>query len=207
MARRATMLLLIAALAMAAQERVRLSHSRELRLSYTGKPEAQRMLASNTAQPAALATADFDEDGVPDLACGYRIPNGGLVTVQRGNVDAIYPNAPEAQRRKASGEFADEPFLSPGRIFEMPEPPDFLVAGDLDADGHWDLVAGALGSAKLYFLRGDGHGNFAAPEAILLPGAMTAMTGGEVNRPDGLTDLVVAVRAASGPRLLVFQGS
>src|SRR5260370_5999375 len=164
------------------------------------------MLAGNTAQPAALAAADFDEDGVPDLACGYRIRNGGLVTVQRGNVDAIYPNAPEAQRRKGSGEFTDEPFLSPARIFELPEPPHFLFAGDFDADGHWDLVAGALGSAKLYFLRGDGHGGFAPPEAISLPGAITAMTGGEVNRPDGLTDVVVAVRAESGPRLLGFQG-
>src|SRR5260370_38008607 len=59
---------------------VRLSTSRELKLTYTGVPEAQRMLESNTAQPVALAAADFDEDGVPDLACGYRTPNGGLGT-------------------------------------------------------------------------------------------------------------------------------
>src|SRR5712691_5342147 len=79
---------------------VRLSARRELRLSYAGPLEAQRMLINNAAQPASLASADFDEDGVPDLASGYRTPRGGLVTMHRGNVDAIYPNAPEAQRRK-----------------------------------------------------------------------------------------------------------
>ena len=44
-------------------------------------------------QGLALATADFDEDGVPDLVAGFGDSAGaGGVNIQRGNVDAIYPN-------------------------------------------------------------------------------------------------------------------
>src|SRR5688572_9651645 len=35
----------------------------------------------------ALASADFDEDGTPDLAAGYDVAGRGAVTVQTGNVD------------------------------------------------------------------------------------------------------------------------
>lgn len=128
------------------------------------------------------------------------------MTVYRGNIDAIYPNSPEAQLRKSTGQSTDAPFLSPARIFELPESPDFLSAGDFDADGHWDLAAGALGSTRLYLLRGDGHGGFAAPESVSLAGAITAMIGGEAGRPDGLIDLVLALRSAHGAQLAIFQG-
>jgi hypothetical protein len=33
---------------------------------------------------------------VPDLIGGYAVPSGGIITLHRGNVDSIYPNAPEA---------------------------------------------------------------------------------------------------------------
>ena len=36
-------------------------------------------------------------------------------------------------------------------------------------------------------------------------GALTALAAGDVNRPDGLTDLVAAVETDSGPALLVFE--
>jgi hypothetical protein len=87
-------------------------------------------------------------------------------------------------------------FLPDARVFTLPTAPDFLGAGDFDADGHWDIVAATLGSNTLYLLRGDGHGGFSAPEPIALPGALTAFTTGEINRVDGLTDIAVGV---SGP--------
>lgn len=98
-------------------------------------------------------------------------------------------------------------FLPDARVFTLPEVPDFLRAGDFDADGHWDLVAAHAGSNSLYLLRGDGHGGFAAPERIALPGAVIALTTGEINRVDGLTDIAVAVTGDNGSQVLVFESS
>jgi hypothetical protein len=51
----------------------------------------KRALTENQAQPRSLASADFDEDGVPDLVSGYAYAGRGIVTIHRGNVDSIYP--------------------------------------------------------------------------------------------------------------------
>src|SRR5437870_2734022 len=71
---------------------------------YTGPAELEVALQQNLARPLTLASADFDEDGVPDLVSGYDNSNAGILTLHRGNVDSIYPNSPQAQQRKASGE-------------------------------------------------------------------------------------------------------
>jgi hypothetical protein len=57
------------------------------------------------ARPTTLASADFDEDGMPDLVVGYASESGGAVVLHRGNVDAVYPNTPEQRRRRAEGVF------------------------------------------------------------------------------------------------------
>src|SRR5262249_50765307 len=46
--------------------------------------------------------------------CGYQAAGKGLLTIHRGNPDAIFANAPEAKRRKADGTFTEAAFLSPG---------------------------------------------------------------------------------------------
>ena len=68
-----------------------------------------------SGQPLALAAADFDEDGVPDLIASYAGAQGALVVMRRGNVDAIYPNSPEAKVRKQNGQFTEAAFLSEAR--------------------------------------------------------------------------------------------
>ena len=52
------------------------------------------------ARPTALAAGDFDEDGVPDLICALAGTSTGYLTLRRGNVDAIFPNAPDARQRR-----------------------------------------------------------------------------------------------------------
>ncbi len=185
--------------------RINLADGREVLTAYAGDREAQRLLQQNLVQPLAMASSDLDEDGVPDLVSGYAAPNGGMLTLHLGNVDAIYPKSPEAQQRKARAEFIDQPFLSPARAFETPRPDDFIGCGDFDADGHWDVVTAARQDNALYLLPGDGHGNFAAARRIELPGRVTALATGEVNRADGLTDVVVGIVAANGPKALVFE--
>ncbi|MFN2511689.1 MAG: hypothetical protein ABR568_09625, partial [Pyrinomonadaceae bacterium] len=117
-----------------------LKHGRVLLSSYEGPVHLQRALAQNETQPRALAAADFDEDGVPDLVSGYDYAGRGILTVHRGNVDSIYPNSPEAIVRRANGGFTDAPFLSPALVVELDVPADFVGAGDFDADSHWDIV-------------------------------------------------------------------
>ncbi|HKQ06162.1 MAG TPA: hypothetical protein VJ464_13585 [Blastocatellia bacterium] len=185
---------------------INLSDGRELITAYSGPAELTQMLEANQARPLSLASADFDEDGVPDLISGYAAASGGMVSLLRGNVDALYPNTPEAQQRKANGSFTDAPFLSPALVFGVPEAADFLGAGDFDGDGHWDVVAAARGSRHLDLLSGDGKGNLRAAQRIELPGGLTALTVGEINRRDGLDDVIVAVNGDSGARVLVYEG-
>jgi hypothetical protein len=177
---------------------------------YTGPHESRLSLQKGEAAPRSLASADFDEDGTSDLVCGYagREPSGsgGIIALYRGNEDSIYPYSLEAEQRKASGNFTDSAFLSPARVFAAGPPVDFVEAGDFDADGHWDIVTAARGSAALYLLAGDGRGNLEPARQIDLPGVVTALEAGEINRPDGLADIVVGVAAKDGAKALVFEG-
>lgn len=155
----------------------------------------------------ALASADFDEDGVPDLVAGSAAGDGGRLTLYRGNIDAIYPHSPEARARKERGEWTAAVFHRATGTLILTEGADFMGAGDFDADGHWDIVTASRGGNRLYWLRGDGRGNFESPKTIELDGAVTALRAGEVNRQDGLHDLVVGVSRADGDRALVFEGA
>jgi hypothetical protein len=186
---------------------INMTDGHELLTAYEGPNELVRALARDEARPLSLISADFDEDGMPDLVAGYAGANGGIITLHRGNVDSVYPNTQAARRRKSEGTFSDVPFLSPARIFEATVPPDFIEAGDFDGDGHEDLVIASRGENSVYLMPGDGGGGFKSPVAMVLPGKVTAMASGDVNRADGLVDLVVAVGGIQSPELLVFEGS
>jgi hypothetical protein len=186
---------------------INLSDGHELITPYSGPAELTQILERNEACPLSLCSADFDEDGVPDLISGYATTTGGgIVTLLRGNVDSIYPNAPEANQRRAEGAFTDAPFLSPAFVFGVPEAADFAGAGDFDGDSHWDMVAAKHGSNRLYLLSGDGKGGLALSRTIALEGAVTALVVGEINRRDGLNDIVVAIDGETGAKALVFEG-
>ena len=151
------------------------------------------------ADPVSLASGDFDGDGVPDLVSGFGVSGGGRISIHRGNINALWPYG------AALRDGPPPEFLPDARVFAVPESPEFLVTGDFDADGHLDMVTAARGSNALYFLRGDGHGGFAASRRLPLAGTITALASGDVNRRDGLTDLIVAVNSAIGPQLLVLE--
>jgi len=154
-------------------------------------------LQAGSTRPTALASFDFDEDGLPDLACAYSEAGRGTLALLRGNAASIYPVA------SPTGETA--PFLKSVRLFEVPASPDLIAAGDFDADGHGDLVTVAMGDDGLYLLRGDGGGGFAPAQRVELDGRVTTLAAGEINRADGLTDLVLGIESR-GAALLVFEG-
>jgi hypothetical protein len=198
-----------------------LSDGHDLITEYVGAGKRE-VLESHAAQPLALATGDFDEDGVPDLISGFAVnviagtlgvppaSGSGLLTLHRGSVDAIYPNTPEAEQRKVTGRFSGAQFLSPAQVFEAPATPSFLGAGDFDADGHYDVVMATRGNSKLYWMAGDGRGGFGPAQEIELLGSVTALTTGEINRSDGLADIVVGIARTTDThdtaQALVFEG-
>ena len=172
----------------------------ELPPAYGAALEVRRSSEEGSTQACALDSADFDEDGMPDLIVGYSRPGGGFLSLHRGNLASVYANDPQAQRHEASA------FLAPTRLFELNGAPDFLAAGDFNADGHSDVVAAAHSSKALSLFAGDGHGGFAAAAEITLPGAVTSLVSGEVNRADGLADIIIGVGADDGPKVMLFEG-
>ncbi len=159
-------------------------------------------LALSWAVPTALAAADFDEDGMPDLVSGYRGPVGGFVTLHRGNAHALWPYHANAQ---GHDELTAFPFWPEAQVFELSEAPDFLGTGDVDGDGHQDLVIAERGGRGLHFGWGDGRGGFHWGRSLAVPGRITALAIGEVHRADGLADLLVGIAGEEGPYLLVFS--
>ena len=184
----------------------KLSNGQELSISYVGENDLRLALEQNRAKPLSLEAGDFDEDGMPDLVSGYAYKGDGILTLLPGNTDCIYPHTSAAQQRRAQGEFSEAPFLSSAQVFRTPVAADFMGVGDFDADSHWDVVIGAQSGSKLYLLSGNGKGALTWSREIALPGTLTAFTTGEINRRDGLTDLVVGVNGADGPKALVFEG-
>ncbi len=191
----------------AGRPQITLADGHDLSTTYRGPDGLRQSLEQNQAQGLALAASDFDEDGTQDLISGYAGSSGGILTLQRGNVDAIYPNSPEARTRKAAGQFTNSPFLSLADSFELPVSADFLAAGDFDGDGHKDIVAAARGGDALYFMPGDGKGSLSATKRFALGGRVTALVSGEINRADGLADIIVGIASAEGPKALIFQGA
>ncbi len=113
------------------------------------------------ARALSTAAADFDEDGMPDLVAGFETRTGaGAVAIHRGNMDALWPYG--ALRG------IDPPaFHRDVRVFALPEPPDFLAAGDFDADG----VATGISSRRTPGVRRSGSSRGTATAVLPKPSA------------------------------------
>ncbi|HMS41445.1 MAG TPA: VCBS repeat-containing protein, partial [Pyrinomonadaceae bacterium] len=143
---------------------------------------------ANGAQPKNLTSADFDSDGIADFVTA---DVAGNLKFYRGN---------DVARR---GE--EQPFDLTEKNFALNISPDFLFAGDFNADGKSDILGATKGANYLAFLSGDGNGNFSQPSAIAINGQISALTIGEIGRKDGQTDVAVAISNKNGVFLLVFE--
>ena len=79
-----------------------------------------------------------------------------------------------------------------------------LFRDDFDGDGRTDLLSVRPGDETLLLSPDDGEGGFLAPRPRALPGRVTAVAVGEVNRRDGLSDIAVAIVGPDGPAVLIF---
>jgi hypothetical protein len=144
----------------------------------------------------AVAIADFDSDGWPDLALAFRAR--GAETAWQG-LDLLF-GAPGRDWRRASV------WGAPDRIDGAET--TTLAAGDLDADGDADLVVlDAFGATRLSI--NDGHGGFTfdptpetdpAPEHRFCAGYSAAIVDLD---SDGTAEVVTAFAGEPGSESLV----
>jgi hypothetical protein len=140
--------------------------------------------------PVAVTVADFDRDGVQDIA----VANWAAGTLQAvlltaaGTVKLPLPNA-----------------------VTVAAYPWGIVAGDFDRDGFPDLVsASADSNGTVEFFKGNGDGTFTsnAPTGrALVGGAPQALVAGDFNRDGALDVAVVAQHVPSSPAVHLVLGN
>jgi hypothetical protein len=136
----------------------------------------------------AVATADFDGDGRPDLAVSFLTREHGIF---RTGIDVLLNRATGWERRTLGA------VESPVTVYR-------LATGDLDGDGHVDVV-GIDADGALWIFRGDGKGGFTRESAPELKGRERCQGYGlrlvDLDR-DGADEIVVsfaAERVDQGP--------
>jgi hypothetical protein len=175
----------------------------QVSVTYRGDQAAVAALQTGGAQPRALASADFDRNGTPDVVAGYGFNGAGIITLQRGNPDAFAPADDSVFVRMQQGYNPDS--LLPGAdVYSVPVSPDFLVTGNFTKGGAKDVMFAAKGGG-LYLMKGKGDGRFSDPEEINLPGPVTVLAAGEFRAADGITDVAVGISGAGGDSLLIFD--
>ncbi|HWE01776.1 MAG TPA: VCBS repeat-containing protein [Tepidisphaeraceae bacterium] len=136
-----------------------------------------------TAQPtgtiatAYLASADFNGDGIPDLAVAD--PADEQISILLG---------------AGAGAFTlGTPITSGESSFD----PQRIVTADFNGDTAPDLAYNDGTSAQLDVAMGDNAGNFAAPTPFALDGAVQGIATGDMNG-DGQPDIIASVSTAGG---------
>lgn len=152
---------------------------------------------ATNGNPLSAVVADIDSDGINDLIIG----KSGAISIQRGDINAFAPKTQAAWEAIRDLRYIS-PFLSETRTIGLPISADFVQTGDFTRDGNVDVITASRSANELVLLVGDGKGNFSAPREIFVGGNVSVMTAGDVNRLDGLADVIVGI----GNEVLVYQG-
>jgi hypothetical protein len=145
--------------------------------------------------PSALAVADFNEDGLPDLAVAYLRCDS-----QQRQLDPR--DCPQDERNGRVVVFLSQGVLGRDRWsfsekaqrLVVGDFPRSLVAGDLNNDGHVDLIVGNFGSGpkgSLSIFLNDGQGTFRSRPVFSLEANPKDLALGDFNN-DGILDVIVA---------------
>lgn len=159
--------------------------------------------------PSALAVADFNEDGLPDLAVAYlRCDSQQRQLDPRG--------CPQEERNGRVVVFLSQGMLGRDRWsfsekvqrLVVGDFPRSLVAGDLNNDGHVDLIVGNFGSGpkgSLSIFLNDGQGTFRSRPVFSLEANPKDLALGDFNN-DGILDVIVAFIGTRRVAILLGDG-
>ena len=149
------------------------------------------------SQPVALSSGDLDSDGIADVVT---VDASGSLQLLKGIDPANYAIDP-AKKEHAR----PEPFTAIATGASLGISPDYLFAGDFNADGKQDILGASKAAKSVVVVFGDGTGHFSQPVNIAVGGNITAIESGEIGKPDGQTDLAVAYTNNKGSFLAVFE--
>ncbi len=160
--------------------------------------------------PSALAVADFNEDGLLDLAVAYLRcdgqqpqldPRGCPQEERAGRVVVFFSQGVLGRDRWSFSEKAQR--LVVGDF------PRSLAAGDLNNDGHVDLIVGNFGSGpkgSLSIFLNDGQGTFRSRPVFSLDANPKDIALGDFNN-DGILDIIVAFIGTRRVAILLGDGT
>lgn len=143
-------------------------------------------LPASTTGPIAMVTADFNSDGLPDIAIVNQTTNN--VTVLLGTSTNSFN-------------------LAPSSPFAVGKLPVAIAAGDLNIDGKQDLAVLNQGDNTLSPLLGNGDGTFTlAPNAPIATGqSPTGLTIADFNA-DGNPDIAVTDPQTNSVSVFLGEG-
>ncbi|MFM9903951.1 MAG: CSLREA domain-containing protein [Pyrinomonadaceae bacterium] len=149
------------------------------------------------SQPVALVSADFDSDGVADVITA---DTSGSLQLLKGIDPANFAIDPTKKKQARP-----EPFTAYATGASLGISPDYLFAGDYNADGKQDVLAAVKGGSGIVVMTGDGLGHFSRRADIAVGGKILAVGSGEIGKPDGQADLAVAFSNENGSFLAVYE--
>jgi uncharacterized protein (TIGR03437 family) len=145
------------------------------------------------SNPISLAIADFNNDGIPDIACVTGSVQSGSTFVGRVNILI----------GSGSGTFTSSASI------DIPSAP-LMTAGDFDGDGNADLAVtgGRQGNGDIRILWGKGDGTFsvAVLGKVQFIESQYSMATGDFNG-DGIDDFAIDLVSSSAPHLDVYTGN
>jgi hypothetical protein len=158
-----------------------------------------------SAQPALLATGDFNGDGVSDVAVGVQepSPDGGAGQVQLLLGHAAESTPPKGLPTEIFTGFTKSASFPPSNFTAEPIA---IVAGDFNGDGKLDLAVQTARGGGLAFLLGNGSGGltespgspiFSASGEDMAAGKFTAGKPSEVAILSGSNVIVVGETTAN----------
>ena len=150
-------------------------------VSSNGSPFAE------PSNPRAVATGDFNGDGIQDLAFANQSTNN--VVVMLGNGTGGFAQAPNSPFSAGTAPFA-------------------LVVGDFNGDGHLDIATANQGSNNVTVLLGNGAGGFTAAAGSPFSAGVSpdTLAVGDFNG-DGIQDLAVPGFTTNNVAVLLGNGS
>lgn len=143
------------------------------------------------AVPHAIATADFNDDGSPDVVAGFSSGEKGILILHLG--------IPRSEN------LPDLPFSESGNSFEIPLRPELLATGDFDNDGNEDLAAASRGGNRIYWLKGNGKGELTFAQEVELPGTVTTLAAADINRHDNKINLIAGGTSSNGWHVVILE--